>query len=68
MGESDDVSVEELEQALADAVDASGHDQRLSERVARMSPAERLASETNLRDFVTHARASLERATRRRGD
>lgn len=63
----DEVSIEELQRALAEAVDADGSDLRLAESVARMSPSTRGRSEANLRAWVASAQASMKRDSTDRG-
>lgn len=53
------VTIEELEAAMAAAVDADGNDVRLAEWVASMTDEERRESEENLRRWVEAARKSL---------
>ena len=60
---SEEISIEELEAAMAEGFDEDGNDLRLAAWVAQMTPEERRASEENLRRFVEEARASL-RVTR----
>jgi hypothetical protein len=57
----DEISIEELEAAMAAAVDEDGNDIRLAEWVAQMTPEERRASEENLRRSLAEARASLKK-------
>ena len=59
------ITVEELEAAMAAAVDQDGNDTRLAEAVARMTPEDRRESEQNLRRWVDAARESLRRSGRR---
>ncbi|MBZ0116283.1 MAG: hypothetical protein K8H88_04795 [Sandaracinaceae bacterium] len=53
------VSDEELEAALAQAVDEDGNDIRLAEWVASWTDEERRQAEENLRAWVQEAQASL---------
>ena len=55
----DEISIEELEAAMAAAVDEDGNDIRLAEWVAQMTPEERRASEENVRRFIEEAQRSL---------
>ncbi len=54
-----EITTEELEAAMAAAVDEDGNDLRLAEWVASMTDDERQASEANLRRWLEAARASL---------
>lgn len=53
------LSMEELERALAEAVDADGNDVRLAEATARMTAEERRASDESLRRSLAEARESF---------
>jgi len=58
-GVSERVSIEELEAAMAAAVDDDGNDLRLAEAVAAMTPEQRRRSEENLRRWAENAQKSL---------
>ena len=62
---SDRVSIEELEAAMAAAVDEDGNDLRLAEWVASMTDEERRESEENLRRWIEAAHRSLRDRGRR---
>ncbi|MGE0784398.1 MAG: hypothetical protein AB7S26_01820 [Sandaracinaceae bacterium] len=62
------ITIEELEAALAAAVDEEGNDVRLAEAVARMTPEERRESEENLRRWIEAAAASLAKQSRDSSD
>ena len=57
---SQEITIEELEAAMAAAVDEAGNDIRLADAVVHMTQEQRRASEENLRRWVEAARASLE--------
>jgi hypothetical protein len=59
-----EITTEELEAAMAAAVDEDGNDVRLAEWVASMSDEERHGSDRNLRQWIDAARASLTTAQR----
>lgn len=54
------ISIEELEAAMASAIDEDGSDRRLAAWVEGMTDEERRESEENLRRWLDAARASLE--------
>lgn len=54
-----EVSMEELEAAMAAGIDEDGNDLRLAQWVASMTDEERRESEENLRRSIEQARASL---------
>ena len=58
---SQEISIEELEAAMASAVDEDGNDLRLAAWVASMTDEERRESEENLRRWVEAARAGLKK-------
>jgi len=53
------VTSQELEDAMAAAIDSEGNDTRLANAVAEMDPELRRESEENLRRSLADARASL---------
>lgn len=59
MSRESDVSIEELEAAMAAAVDDEGNDLRLAAWVASLSDEERREAEANLSRSLAEARESL---------
>ena len=57
----DRISNEELEAALAEAVDENGVDQRLAAAVSAMTEEQRHKSEENLRRSIAEARRTIRR-------
>ncbi len=59
------ITVEELEAAMAEAVDAEGNDLRLAEATARMTPAQRRQSDANIRRWAEAFQAGRRERTDR---
>lgn len=58
-GVAQDITIEELEAAMARAVDRDGNDLRLAETVERMTPEERRESDRNIRRWVERFRLAI---------
>jgi hypothetical protein len=54
-----EITIDELEAAMAAAVDEDGNDTRLAEAVERMTPEQRRQSDENIRRWVEQFRVGL---------
>jgi ribosome recycling factor len=58
-GVAQDITIEELEAAMARSIDRDGNDLRLAETVERMTPEERRESDRNIRRWVESFRLGI---------